>query len=65
MPRITVREFSSYPTALDDAEAVERHFDVIIVDLDSDPEFAPKLVSTISTETSATVMVYSKRPIAS
>ncbi len=59
---ITVREFSSYPTALDDVpRLLERYFDVIIVDLDSDPEFAPKLVSTISTETSATVMVYSEK----
>jgi Flp pilus assembly CpaE family ATPase len=59
---VTVREFPSYPTALDDVpRLLERYFDVIIVDLDSDQEFALKLVASICAENTATVMVYSEK----
>ncbi|MGB6686235.1 MAG: hypothetical protein WBE76_00160 [Terracidiphilus sp.] len=58
---VTVREFSSYPTALDDVpRLLERYFDVIVVDLDSDQEFALKLVATICAESASTVMVYTE-----
>jgi Flp pilus assembly CpaE family ATPase len=58
----TFREFTSYPTALDDVpRLLEQYFDVIIIDLDSDPEFALKLVASICAENSATVMVYSEK----
>jgi Flp pilus assembly CpaE family ATPase len=57
-----VREFTSYPPALDDVpRLLEQYYDVIIIDLDSDPEYAPKLVESICAETSATVMVYSAK----
>jgi len=57
-----VREFSSYPTALDDVpRLLERYFDVVIVDLDSDQEFALGLVASICAESTATVMVYSEK----
>ena len=59
---VRVREFSSYPTALDDApKLLERYFDVIIVDLDSDQEFALKLVSSICADNTATVIVVSEK----
>jgi Flp pilus assembly CpaE family ATPase len=59
---VKVREFSSYPTALDDVpKLLERYFDIIIVDLDSDPEFALKLVATICAESAATMMVFTEK----
>src|SRR5580658_6151220 len=61
-PRAEVRESSSYPPALDDVpRLLEQYHDVILVDLDSNPEFAIKLVESICSQNSATVMVYSER----
>ncbi len=61
-PRAEVREFSSYPPALDDVpQLLEQYHDVILVDLDSNPEYAIKLVESICSQNSATVMVYSER----
>jgi Flp pilus assembly CpaE family ATPase len=61
-PRAEVREFSSYPPALDDVpRLLEQYHDVILVDLDSNPEYAIKLVESICSQNSATVMVYSER----
>jgi len=55
-----VREFSSYPKSLEDApRLLEQVFDVILIELDSDTEFALDLVDSISVNDSATVMVYS------
>jgi Flp pilus assembly CpaE family ATPase len=55
-----VREFSSYPPALDDVpRLLEQYYDVIIIDLDSNPEYALELVENICAKDSATVMVYS------
>jgi Flp pilus assembly CpaE family ATPase len=55
-----VREFSTYPRAIDDLpKLLELSFDVILIDLDSDIEFALELVETICAKDSATVMVYS------
>jgi len=57
-----VREFSSYPPALDDAPSLlGRHYDVVIIDLDSDQEYALELVESICARESATVMVYSAK----
>ena len=54
------REFSSYPPALEDVpRLLERYYDVIIIDLDSDLEYALELVEDICAKESATVMVYS------
>lgn len=53
------REFSSYPELDDVPQLVENGFDVIIVDLDSDPERALDLVEHICGNSAATVMVYS------
>ena len=57
-----VRAFSSYPPSLDDMpRLLEQHHDVIIIDLDSDPEYALDLVESIGANGSATVMVYSAK----
>ena len=61
-PRAEVREFSSYPPALEDVpRLLEQYHDVILIDLDSNPEYAIKLVESICAKDSATVMVYSER----
>ena len=55
-----VREFSSYPPSLEDVpRLLDRYYDVIIIDLDSDREYALELVEDICAKDSATVMVYS------
>ena len=55
-----VQEFDSYPANLDDApRTLNRDFDVVLVDLDSDPKYALDLVKSICTNGLATVMVYS------
>ncbi len=57
-----VREFTSYPTSIEDApRLLEQVFDVIIIDLDGDTEFALDLVDSISVNDAATVMVYSAK----
>jgi pilus assembly protein CpaE len=53
------REFASYPSLDDVPHLLENDYDVIIVDLDSDPEHALDLVEHICANSSATVMVYS------
>jgi Flp pilus assembly CpaE family ATPase len=61
-PRAEVREFSSYPPALEDLpRLLEQYHDVILIDLDRDPEYALKLVESICSKDSATVMVYSEK----
>jgi pilus assembly protein CpaE len=55
-----ILQFTSYPPGLNDAaQMLENHFDVILIDLDSDPEYALNLVETICNRGLATVMVYS------
>lgn len=54
-----VREFASYPELDDLPKILKSDFDVIIVELDSNPEHALDLVEHICGHTSATVMVYS------
>ena len=57
-----IREFSSYPASLDDVpKLLEQHFDVIIIDLDSHPEYALELVESLCANGAATVMVYSMK----
>jgi pilus assembly protein CpaE len=55
------REFTSYPELDDVPQLLETSFDVIIVDLDSDPEHALDLVEHICGNSSSTVMVYSSQ----
>lgn len=57
-----VREFSSYPTTLDEVpRLLKQYYDVIMIDLDSNREFALELVESICATDSATVMVYSEQ----
>lgn len=57
-----VREFTSYPTSLDEVpRLLEQVFDIVIIDLDGDTEFALDLVDSISVNDAATVMVYSAK----
>jgi pilus assembly protein CpaE len=53
------REFASYPELDDVPQLLETGFDVIIVELDTDPERALDLVEHICGNSSVTVMVYS------
>jgi Flp pilus assembly CpaE family ATPase len=57
-----IREFSTYPPSLSDVpKLLEQHYDVIVIDLDSNPEYALELVETICARGAATVMVYSMK----
>ena len=59
---VDVREFASYPPGLDDVpRLLEQHYDVIIIDLDSSPEYALELVESLCVSGLGTVMVYSER----
>jgi pilus assembly protein CpaE len=55
------REFASYPDLDDVPQLLDAGYDVIIVDLDSDPEHALDLVEHICANSSTTVMIYSAR----
>jgi pilus assembly protein CpaE len=56
----TIREFISYPPDLNDvSHTLGNNFDVVFVDLDSDPEYALDLVESICTPDLATAIVYS------
>ena len=58
-----VREYSAYPASLDEVpRLLEQRNDVIIIDLDSNPEFALELVESICANGSATVMVFASKP---
>ncbi len=55
-----VREFTCYPPSLDDVpRLLEQNHDVIIIDLDTDQEYALELIESICASGTATVMVYS------
>ena len=55
----SVQEFFSYPVNLDELPKLLAHnYDVVFVDLDSDPDYALRTVAAISDANSATVMVY-------
>jgi pilus assembly protein CpaE len=53
------REFSFYPELDDVPRLLESNYDVIIVELDSNPEYALELVENICGNSTLTVMVYS------
>ncbi len=60
-PSIDVYEFSSYPTHLETvSRLLARQFDIVIVDLDSDPKVALDLVESIRGEASLTVVPYTE-----
>ena len=55
------REWTSYPCLDEVPMLIESHYDVIIIELDSDVEHALDLVEATSADSSVTVMVYSAR----
>jgi pilus assembly protein CpaE len=55
------REFPYYPDLDDVPKLLEAAYDIIIVDLDSNPEHALDLVESICGNSSSTVMIYSAR----
>jgi len=56
------REFSTYPDLDEVPRLMQDNYDVMIVDLDSNPEYALDLIETICSAGSPTVMVYSAQP---
>jgi pilus assembly protein CpaE len=57
-----VREISAYPASLDEVpKMLEPHYDVVMMDLDADPEYALELVESICAGGVGTVMVYSEK----
>ena len=59
--RAKVVEFHSYPAELNDLERLlKQNFDIIFLEIDSEPEFALELVEVISNTNTAKVMVYSR-----
>jgi pilus assembly protein CpaE len=57
---VLIREFSSYPAGpVELLRMLEQHYDVVIVDVDSDSECALNLVERIRDNGVATVMAYS------
>jgi pilus assembly protein CpaE len=57
-----VRQFSSYPATLDEVpRMLDQHYDIVMLDLDHDPEYALELVESICAMGNLTVMVYSER----
>jgi Flp pilus assembly CpaE family ATPase len=59
--RAAVREFDSYPPGSDHLQRLQASFDIIILDLDSDPDVALELVEKASASDAATIMVYSEK----
>lgn len=55
------REYAFYPEMDDVARLLEAEYDVIIVELDNNPEYALELVENICGNSSVTVMVYSEQ----
>ncbi|MGD0682713.1 MAG: hypothetical protein ABR990_11765, partial [Terracidiphilus sp.] len=61
-PGVRVQEFSSYPADLNEMfKMLEEHHDVVIVDLEGNPELALNVVESISDDGSRTVMVFSEK----
>ncbi len=59
--RVVIREFDSYPPGFDRLQRLQASFDVIILDLDSEPDTALELVAKTSRNNAGTIMVYSEK----
>ncbi len=59
--RAIVREFNSYPPEVNHLQRLLTTFDVVILDLDSDPDVALELLEGTSASDAATIMVYSEK----
>jgi pilus assembly protein CpaE len=57
---VSVREFVAYPNKLGEVpRLIEQNYDIVIIDLDSDQNYALELVETLAAAGNTTVMVYS------
>lgn len=56
-----IKEYVQYPEIDDVPKLVEAGYDVIVMELDSDPEYALELVESICGSSPVTVMVYSEQ----
>jgi MinD-like ATPase involved in chromosome partitioning or flagellar assembly/ActR/RegA family two-component response regulator len=59
--RANVREFDSYPPKREHLHGLLASFEVVILDLDSEPDVALELVERASADNAATIMVYSEK----
>ena len=59
--RVVIREFDSYPPGFDRLQRLQASFDVILLDLDSEPDTALELVAKTSANSGGTLMVYSEK----
>jgi len=60
-PGNELREFPTYPNPDEVTRLLEQQYDVVVIDLDADPEVALELVEGISSSGAITVMVYSEK----
>jgi pilus assembly protein CpaE len=59
-PNARIQEFISYPTDIDEVTRVLKlSFDVVVIDLDSDPEYTLNLVQHLCADGATNVIVYS------
>ncbi|HVU45266.1 MAG TPA: AAA family ATPase [Terracidiphilus sp.] len=57
-----LREFPTYPPSPEEVNRLlEQQYDIVVIDLDADPEYALELVENISASGAITVMVYSEK----
>jgi|HubBroStandDraft_1064217.scaffolds.fasta_scaffold21107_3 pilus assembly protein CpaE len=62
-PGVAVKEYIAFPRDLDELpRLLEQNYDVVVVDADSDPEFAVRLAESLSAGAKAYVMAYSADP---
>lgn len=59
--RAVVREFDSYPPELGHLERLLRSFEIVVLDLDSDPKTAMEMVESAGSSGAGTIMVYSEK----
>ncbi len=59
--RAVVREFDSYPPEPGHLERLLRSFEVVILDLDSDPKIAMEMVERVGSSCAGAIMVYSEK----
>jgi protein TonB len=57
----SVQEYASYPALAELPAVMETHFDIVMIDLDSDQSYALEIVEKIAAISDVTVMVYSTR----
>ena len=56
-----IKEYPKYPEIDDVPKLLEAEYDVIVLELDSDPEYALEVVESICGSSNVTVMVYSEQ----